>query len=101
MKRCGWILTASLSLLPVLAGAQATDPVPAAQPAAAQPTAVQPVSNTNPGLALAQPAANAPVSISQVTDQIIERQHAIICLLKNRTSRVATHWRNPTPHAKL
>ncbi len=101
MKRCGWILTASLSLLPVLAGAQATDPVPAAQPAAAQPTAVQPVSNTNPGLALAQPAAKVPVSIDQVVDQIIEREHALIGFLKNRTPLVETYLQNLTPDAKL
>ncbi len=101
MKRCGWILTASLSLLPVLAGAQATDPVPAAQPAAAQPTGVQPVSNTNPGLALAQPAAKVPVSIDQVVDQIIEREHALIGFLKNRTPLVETYLQNLTPDAKL
>ena len=101
MKRCGWILTASLLLLPVIAGAQATDPVPAAQPAAAQPTAVQPVSNTNPGLALAQPAAKVPVSIDQVVDQIIEREHALIGFLKNRTPLVETYLQNLTPDAKL
>ena len=100
MKRCGWILTASL-LLPVFAGAQATDPAPAAQPAAAQPTAVQPVSNTNPGLALAQPAARVPVSIDQVVDQIIEREHALISFLKNRTPLVETYLQNLTPDVKL
>ena len=100
MKRCGWILTASL-LLPLIAGAQATDPAPAAQPAAAQPTAVQPVSNTNPGLALAQPAAKVPVSIDQVVDQIIEREHALISFLKNRTPLVETYLQNLTPDVKL
>ena len=100
MKRCGWILTASL-LLPLIAGAQATDPAPAAQPAAAQPTAVQPVSNTNPGLALAQPAAKVPVSVDQVVDQIIEREHALIGFLKNRTPLVETYLQNLTPDVKL
>jgi hypothetical protein len=100
MKRCGWILTASL-LLPVIAGAQASDPAPAAQPAAAQPTAVQPVSNTNPGLALAQPAAKVPVSIDQVVDQIIGREHALISFLKNRTPLVETYLQNLTPDVKL
>jgi Peptidase family M48 len=100
MKRCGWILTASL-LLPLIAGAQATDPAPAAQPAAVQPTAVQPVSNTNPGLALAQPAAKVPVSIDQVVDQIIEREHALISFLKNRTPLVETYLQNLTPDVKL
>jgi len=104
MKRRGWILTASLLLpvlLPVIAGAQATDPAPAAQPAAAQPTAVQPVSNTNPGLALAQPAAKVPVSIDQVVDQIIEREHALISFLKNRTPLVETYLQNLQPDVKL
>jgi len=100
MKHRGWILTASL-LLPVIAGAQATDPAPAPQPAAAQPTAVQPVSNTNPGLALAQPAAKVPVSIDQVVDQIIEREHALISFLKNRTPLVETYLQNLQPDVKL
>ncbi len=103
MKRCGWILTASL-LLPLMAGAQTNDPAPAAaatqQPAATQPAAVQPVSNTNPGLALAQPA-KAPVSIDQVVDQVIEREHALIAFLKNRTPLVETYLQNLQPDVKL
>ncbi len=92
MKRCGWILTASL-LLPVIAGAQATDPAPAA---------VQPVSNTAPGITLAaQPAAKTPVSIDQVVDQIIEREHALIAFLKNRTPLVETYLQNLQPDTKL
>src|SRR6266567_4341502 len=101
MKR-GWILTASLLVLvPLTAGAQATDPAPAAQPAAGQPAAVQPVSNTNPGLALAQPAAKPPVSIDQVVDQIIERKHALITFLKSRTPLVETYLQNLQPDVKL
>jgi Peptidase family M48 len=99
MKRCGWILTASL-LLPLTAGAQTTDAAPAAQPAATQPAAVQPVSNTTPGLALAQPA-KTPVSIDQVVDQIIEREHALIAFLKNRTPLVETYLQNLQPDVKL
>jgi hypothetical protein len=99
MKRCGWILTASL-LLPLTAGAQTTDAAPAAQPAATQPAAVQPVSNTSPGLALAQPA-KTPVSIDQVVDQIIEREHALIAFLKNRTPLVETYLQNLQPDVKL
>src|SRR5438876_255862 len=112
MKRCGWILTASL-LLPLSAGAQqaqAPDPAVPAQPAAlqpavvqpsAQPAAVQPVSAT-PGIALApQPAARVPVSVDQVVDQIIEREHALINFLKNRTPLVETYLQNLTPDQKL
>lgn len=92
MKRCGWILTASL-LLPVIAGAQSPDPAPAA---------VQPVSNTAPGITLAaQPAAKTPVSIDQVVDQIIEREHALIAFLKNRTPLVETYLQNLQPDTKL
>ena len=97
MKRCGWILTASL-LLPLTAGAQTTDPAPAAQPAT-QPAAVQPVSNSTPGLALAQP--KSPVSIDQVVDQLIEREHALIAFLKNRTPLVETYLQNLQPDVKL
>jgi Peptidase family M48 len=100
MKRCGWILTASL-LVPLTAGAQATDPAPAARPTTAQPAAVQPVSNTNPGIALAQPAAKVPVSIDQVVDQIIAREHALISFLKNRTPLVETYLQNLTPDVKF
>jgi len=113
MKRCGWILTASLLLLPLSAGAQqaqAPDPAPATQPAAvqpavvqpsAQPAAVQPVSAT-PGIALApQSAARVPVSVDQVVDQIIEREHALINFLKNRTPLVETYLQNLAPDAKL
>ena len=99
MKRCGWILTASL-LLPLTAGAQTADPAPTAPPAATQPAAVQPVSNTTPGLALAQPA-KSPVSIDQVVDQIIEREHALIAFLKNRTPLVETYLQNLQPDTKL
>src|SRR5882724_11526902 len=102
MKCCGWILGAPLFLL-LSAGAQqiSDPPQPAAvQPAAAQPAAVQPVSTT-PGLALAQPAPKTPVSIDQVVDQIIEREHALINFLKNRTPLVETYLQNLTPDVKL
>jgi len=101
MKRCGWIFAASL-LLSLMAGAQTTDPAPAAQPAASQAATVQPVSNTTPGIALAaQSAGKAPVSIDQVVDQIIEREHALIAFLKNRTPLVETYLQNLQPDEKL
>jgi len=100
MRRCGWILTASL-LIPVTAGAQATDAAPAAPSTATQPAAVQPVSNTTPGLAMAQSTAKTPVSIDQVVDQIIEREHALISFLKNRTPLVETYLQNLQPDVKL
>jgi len=98
MQRWGWILIASL-LLGLSAGAQQT---PAATQPSAQP-AVQPVSAT-PGIALAPqtaPAPRTPVSVDQVVDQIIEREHALITFLKNRTPLVETYLQNLTPDTKL
>jgi len=92
MKRCGWILTASL-LLPLSAAAQTTDAAPAKP-------AVQQVSTT-PGIAVAQPAPKTPVSIDQVVDAIIEREHALITFLKNRTPLVETYLQNLTQDSKL
>jgi hypothetical protein len=96
MRRWELSLTASL-LLALSAGAQQT-PAPA-QPAAAQPAGVQPISTT-PGIALAPPA-RTPVSVDQVVDQIIEREHALIAFLKNRTPLVETYLQNLTPDTKL
>jgi len=104
--RWGWILTA---LFFISLSAAAQDATPAAapvstQPAAMQPAppaAVQPVSTTNPGLALSQPTPRTPVSVDQVVDQIIEREHALITFLKNRTPLVETYLQNLTPDQKL
>src|SRR5437773_1791717 len=99
MQRWGWILTASL-LLGLSAGAQQASP--ATQPSA-QPAAVQPVSAT-PGIALAPqtaPTPRTPVSVDQVVDQIIEREHALMAFLKNRTPLVETYLQNLTPDQKM
>jgi peptidase M48-like protein len=108
MQRWGWILTASVVLslsasaqqAPAPAQPSATQPA-APQPAVTQPAAVQPVSTTTPGIALAQPAAKVPVSVDQVIDQIIEREHALITFLKNRTPLVETYLQNLAPDTKL
>src|SRR5436190_146685 len=104
--RWGWILTV-LFFVSLSAGAQ--DATTTAQPASTQPAAtqpappaaVQPVSTTTPGLALSQPAPKTPVSVDQVVDQIIEREHALITFLKNRTPLVETYLQNLTPDQKL
>jgi hypothetical protein len=104
--RWGWILTALL-VVSLVAGAQdATTAAPPASTQAAEtqtapPAAVQPVSTTTPGLALSQPAPKTPVSVDQVVDQIIEREHALITFLKNRTPLVETYLQNLTPDTKL
>jgi hypothetical protein len=87
MQRWGWFLTALL-LISVIALGQ-------------QPSTVQPVSTT-PGLAIApQSTARTPVSIDQVVDQIIEREHALMAFLKDRTPLVETYLQNLTPDQKL
>jgi Peptidase family M48 len=95
VKHCGWVLAACL-FVPANIGAQQNGN----QPTSAPPTAVQPVSAT-PGIALAQPAARVPVSADQVVDQIIEREHALIQFLKDRTPLVETYLQNLTPNNKL
>src|ERR1700752_2084943 len=91
------IVVLSLFALPV-AAQQASE---AALPASAQPAAVQPVSTTTPGLAIAQPPAKRPVSADQVIDAIIEREHALIQFLTNRTPLVETYLQNLAPDTKL
>jgi len=85
------ILTASL-LLPVIAGAQATDPAPAAQPAAAQ-RRLSSRFRTPIRDSLWLSPRQVPVSIDQMVDQIIEREHALISFLKNRTPLVEIIYR--------
>jgi len=96
MNYRGWALTASL-MFSMSMGAQQSAP-PSGGTAA--PAAVQPVSAT-PGLALAQAPARVPASVDQVVDTIIEREHALIEFLKNRTPLVETYLQNLSPDTKL
>ncbi|HEY7352622.1 MAG TPA: M48 family metalloprotease [Terriglobales bacterium] len=57
--------------------------------------------STTPGLAVAQPAARKPVSADQIVDEIIEREHALIQFLSNRTPLVETYLQNLAPDPKL
>ena len=98
MKRWGWILSAVV-LLAIAASAQEAA-APASQPANPQPAAVTPVSTT-PGLALAPQTPRAPVSVDQVVDAIIEREHALIQFLRGRTPLVETYLQNLQPDTKL
>jgi len=92
MKHCGWLVAASL-LVPVVVAAQQA-------PTSSAPASVQPVSTT-PGLPLAQPAPKVPVSVDQVVDTIIDREHALIQFLRDRTPLVETYLQNLTPNEKL
>jgi hypothetical protein len=100
MKRRTWVFPAVALLALSASGQQAAMPSTAAKPEASQPAAVQSVS-TSPGVSLAQPATRTPVSIDQVIDQIIQREHALIQFLKNRTPLVETYLQNLTPDSKL
>jgi hypothetical protein len=97
MKRWGWIFSAVVLLAMTASAQQAA--APASQPANSQP-AVQPVSTT-PGLALAPQTARTPVSVDQVVDAIIEREHALIQFLHDRTPLVETYLQNLQPDTKL
>jgi Peptidase family M48 len=101
MRRWGWILTVSLLFAVSASGQQSDTAQTAATAPSAQPAAVQPVS-ASPGIAVApQATARTPVSIDQVVDQIIEREHALMTFLKNRTPLVETYLQNLTPDQKL
>jgi peptidase M48-like protein len=98
MKRWSWIFSAVVLLAIAASAQQAADP--ASQPANSQPTAVKPVSTT-PGLALAPQTPRTPVSVDQVVDAIIEREHALIQFLHDRTPLVETYLQNLQPDTKL
>ena len=98
MKLCGWLATAAL--FTVGAAAQTPAAPSPSQPAASQPANVEPVSTTTPGLAMGQPS-KTPVSIDQIVDQFIEREHALITFLSKRTPLVETYLQDLTADPKL
>ena len=98
MKRWSWIFSAVVLLAMTASAQQAADP--ASQPANSQPSTVKPVSTT-PGLALAPQTQRTPVSVDQVVDTIIEREHALIQFLHDRTPLVETYLQNLQPDTKL
>jgi hypothetical protein len=102
MKRWGWISTFALLALSAAAQESVTSSGSASSgsASAAPAAAVQPVSGT-PGIALAKPAPRTPVSVDQVVDQVIEREHALMNYLKDRKPLVETYLQNLTPDPKL
>ncbi len=74
----------------------ASTPAPTAQPAASQ--------SANPAgqSAAASPAAMAPpTTMDQVVDRAIQREHALMDMLKSRTPLVETYLQNLKPDPKL
>ena len=95
MKRCGVVGTALLLLISIVTAQQNSSPT------GPSPASVQPVSTT-PGLALTpHPQSRVPVSVDQVVDQIIEREHALIQYLQKRTPVIETYLQDLTPDPKL
>jgi Peptidase family M48 len=116
MRTCKWMLTAFLLITLSAMAQQTTDQSPsssvqsnaaAAQPAStpaptAQPAASQPA-NPASGQSAAAPSASVapPTTMDQVVDRAIEREHALMDMLKSRTPLVETYLQNLKPDPKL
>jgi len=100
------ILTAALLASMSAAAQQAADAQPSAQPAApeATPTSQQvaPSSATPAPTEASQPTpAPAPTTMDQVVTLFLEREHALIKMLSNRTPVVETYLQNLTADPQL
>jgi peptidase M48-like protein len=84
------------------AAAPASQPASTAstQPAQAQPAQAQTTTSSQPQPA-AQASAAAPTTMDQVVDRTIEREHALMSMLKNRTPLVETYLQNLKPDPQL
>jgi Peptidase family M48 len=121
MRTWKWMLTAFLLITLSAMAQQTTDQTPSSSPtpanaATAQPAstpAAQPAASQNanpaPGQTAAAPAASSgtstsappPTTMDQVVDRAIEREHALLEMLKTRTPLVETYLQNLKPDAKL
>jgi hypothetical protein len=82
------------------AGSQpATTPAPTAQPAASQPA--NPASGQSAAAPSPSASAAPPTTMDQVVDRTIEREHALMDMLKTRTPLVETYLQNLKPDPKL
>jgi hypothetical protein len=85
------------------AQSSAPQPAPASAPTA-QPAASQPANPAPVQPAAAPPAGAAtapPTTMDQVVDRAIEREHALMEMLKNRTPLVETYLQNLKPDPQL
>ena len=88
----------SSNAAPAAASQPANAPAPTAQPAASQP------SNPASEQSAAAPSTSAqapPTTMDQVVDRSIEREHALMDMLKTRTPLVETYLQNLKPDPKL
>src|SRR5581483_6677421 len=88
MRNWKWMLTASL-LVSLSATAQQTAAAPSSSPSSTAPAAAA-TQNAAP----AQTAVAAPTTMDQVVDRTIDREHALMAMLKERTPLVETYLQN-------
>src|SRR5215472_17749565 len=111
MKFWGRLLPFSLIFALSAVAQQTSDAAAPAQAPATQPATVQPVSGassapaapaavTTPA-AVATPPARVPVSIDQVVDAVIDREHALISYLKDRTPVIETYLQDLQPDNRV
>ncbi len=121
MRTWKWMLTAFLLITLSAMAQQTVDQSPSSGPAPANADAAQPASTpaataqptgsqaANPAPAAAAPSpstgpgasAPPPTTMDQVVDRAIEREHALLEMLKTRTPLVETYLQNLKPDAKL
>jgi hypothetical protein len=99
MRTWHWMIAASLLLTLSAAAQEPAPPATAQAPSAAQPSPpeVQPPSAAQPLVsppASTPPASAPPITIDQVVNRVVEREHALMGMLKARTPLVETYIQN-------
>jgi hypothetical protein len=111
MRTWKWMLTAFLLITLSAMAQQTTDQSPtssaggsqaATTPApAAQPAASQPANSAGQSAAASSATMAPPTTMDQVVDRAIQREHALMEMLKTRTPLVETYLQNLKPDPKL
>src|SRR5271155_4106486 len=110
MRTWKWMLTAflliTLSAMAQQTADQSSSNAASSQPAttsapAAQPTASQPANSASAQSTAASAAMAPPTTMDQVVDRAIQREHALMDMLKTRTPLVETYLQNLKPDPKL